>query len=193
MRILRAADYKAMPWKDGGGVTSQIAVFPDGAGLDDFHWRLSMAQVGADAPFSVFAGVDRTLALLEGKGILLSVGVRAPVALRDACDPLPFPGDESTDCALLDGPVVDLNVMTRRGRASHVMQPLELDTDETAQLALGNRLVFCAQGQLSVDDGNYDIVIDRFDTLDLRADDGMVRITALQPSVLLVTELYLGG
>jgi environmental stress-induced protein Ves len=179
-----------MPWKNGGGSTSEIATFPEGAGLDDFHWRLSMARVDADGPFSVFPGVDRTLALVEGNGLVLSVGVRAPVGLRSVYDPLPFPGDDATRCSLIDGPVTDLNVMTRRGYATHVMQAIELSNDETAQLALGNRLVFCANGRLSIDDGGIDIELDRFDTLAIARDDGMLRITALEPSVILVTELY---
>ena len=46
------------------------------------------------------AEVDRTLALVEGKGLVLNVGVRAPIGLRNAYDPLPFPGDEATRCTL---------------------------------------------------------------------------------------------
>ena len=54
-------------------MTTEIAVFPADAGLEDFAWRLSMATVASDGPFSSFAGVDRTLAVLEGEGIVLSV------------------------------------------------------------------------------------------------------------------------
>ncbi|TIN81446.1 MAG: HutD family protein, partial [Mesorhizobium sp.] len=71
MRILRAAEYRSMPWKNGGGVTTEIAVSPSGAGLDDFDWRVSMARVELSGPFSQFAGIDRTLAVLEGEGIVL--------------------------------------------------------------------------------------------------------------------------
>lgn len=191
MRILRAGEYRTMPWKNGGGETLEIAVFPQGAGLDDFHWRLSMARVDSDGSFSTFAEVDRTLALVEGKGLVLNVGVRAPIGLRDAYDPLPFPGDEATRCTLIDGPVTDINVMTRRGRATHVMQAVELVAGETAQFSLGERLLFCASGQLSADDGSYDLAINRFDTLHLERADGMMRLTALEPSVLMVTELFL--
>lgn len=191
MRVLRSADYKQMPWRNGGGATLQIGIYPEDAGLDDFHWRVSMARVEADGPFSVFPGVDRTLTLLEGNGVVLDVGVRAPVGLREAYDPLPFPGDDTATCSLIEGPVTDLNVMTRRGRASHVVEALQLGTDETAEFSSGNRLIFCASGRFSVDDGGSDIMVDRFDSVELRRDDGMVRATALESSVLLVTELYL--
>lgn len=193
MRILRATDYRTTAWKNGGGQTSEIAVHPEGAGFDAFHWRLSMARVEADGPFSTFPQVDRSLALVEGNGLVLSIGVRPPVALRDRFDPLPFPGDEETRCSLLDGPVTDLNIMTRRGRTTHVMQARDLGADESLELQLGDHLVFCAEGQVSADEGSYDFLLDRFDTLHLDRSDGTMRLTALQPSVLLVTALYAAG
>ncbi|MEV7562556.1 HutD family protein [Streptomyces sp. NPDC048331] len=114
IRILRAADRTATVWKNGGGVTREIAAWPEGAGMDDFGWRVSLAEVGADGPFSAFPGVARTLTLAEGAGMDLTVaGVRRLVDERFA--PQDFPGDEPTDCLLLAGPVVNFNVMYRRG------------------------------------------------------------------------------
>ena len=81
-----------MPWKNGGGVTTEIAVFPEAAGLDDFEWRLSMATVATDGPFSLFAGVDRTLAVLDGEGIVLSVDGMADATLTPASPPFAFRG-----------------------------------------------------------------------------------------------------
>ncbi|WP_328924107.1 HutD family protein [Streptomyces sp. NBC_00190] len=117
LRILRAADRGATVWKNGGGVTREIAVRPEGAGMDDFVWRASLAEVGSDGPFSAFPGIDRTLTLAEGAGMDLTVGgVRRLVDERYA--PQDFAGDEPTDCRLLDGPVVNFNVMYRRGAAT---------------------------------------------------------------------------
>lgn len=119
VRILRAAGRAATVWKNGGGTTREIAVFPDGAGMDDFVWRASLAEVAADGPFSAFPGIDRTLTLVEGAGMDLTVGgVRRLVDERFA--PQDFPGDEPTDCRLLSGPVVNFNVMHRRGAADVV-------------------------------------------------------------------------
>ncbi|MGW3326492.1 HutD/Ves family protein [Streptomyces virginiae] len=113
IRILRAADRAATVWKNGGGVTREIAAWPEGAGMDDFGWRVSLAEVGADGPFSAFPGIARTLTLAEGAGMDLTVaGVRRLVDERFA--PQDFPGDEPTDCLLLAGPVVNFNVMYRR-------------------------------------------------------------------------------
>lgn len=117
LRILRAADRPAARWKNGGGVTREIAAGPDGAGMDDFGWRASLAEVTADGAFSVFPGVDRTLTLAEGAGMDLAIGgVRRLVDRRYV--PQWFPGDEPTDCRLLAGPVVNFNVMYRRGVVS---------------------------------------------------------------------------
>jgi len=71
MKIWHKQDYKTMPWKNGGGSTTELAVFPEGAGLDEFYWRLSMAQVSSDGAFSHFAQIDRTLAILTGQGLVL--------------------------------------------------------------------------------------------------------------------------
>ncbi|MFJ3516759.1 HutD family protein [Streptomyces sp. NPDC090131] len=114
IRVLRAAGRTATVWKNGGGVTREIAARPEGAGMDDFAWRVSLAEVAADGPFSTFPGIGRTLTLAEGAGMDLRVaGVRRLVDERFV--PQDFPGDEPTDCRLLSGPVVNFNVMYRRG------------------------------------------------------------------------------
>lgn len=115
VRILRAGDRAAVAWKNGGGVTREIAAWPEGAGTAGFGWRVSLAEVADDGPFSAFPGVDRTLTLAEGAGMDLTVaGARRLVDERYA--PQDFPGDVPTDCRLLDGPVVNFNVMYRRDR-----------------------------------------------------------------------------
>ncbi|MDJ0461251.1 HutD family protein [Streptomyces sp. H27-C3] len=120
LRVLKAADLSAVPWKNGGGVTREIAAWPEGSGIDDFAWRVSLADVSADGPFSAFPGVDRTLTVVEGAGMDLTVGGRQHlVDVRDA--PHRFPGDIPTEGRLIDGPVVNLNVMHRRGRDTAVL------------------------------------------------------------------------
>ncbi|OKI52104.1 HutD/Ves family protein [Streptomyces sp. MJM1172] len=113
VRVLRAAERAAAVWKNGGGVTREIAAWPESAGTGDFEWRVSLADVAADGPFSGFPGVDRTLTLAEGAGMDLTVaGAHRLVDERYA--PRHFAGDAPTDCRLLDGPVVNFNVMYRR-------------------------------------------------------------------------------
>ena len=113
-----------MPWKNGGGFTTEIAIGPEGAALDQFDWRVSMAEIMTDGPFSSFAGIDRTLSILEGNGIRLTVGGETTVLTRESA-PFGFPGDAATSAILVDGPVIDLNVMTRRGVIEHRVTRLE--------------------------------------------------------------------
>jgi environmental stress-induced protein Ves len=114
--VLSPADYRRMPWKNGGGQTTEIAAFPAGAGLASFVWRVSIADVLRDGPFSPFPGVDRTLVLLEGEGMRLS-GDDGRIELRTPFAPAAFSGDASLHCSLLAGPVRDFNLMIRRGAA----------------------------------------------------------------------------
>ena len=145
MRHLRPGDYRVMPWKNGGGVTTEIVVHPEGSALDAFDWRVSMAQVASDGPFSAFPGIDRTLAVLEGAGISLTIGGEEPVLLGKESAPLTFPADQPTHGALATGPILDLNVMVRRGsvRASverHVVSgTLDLSPEPGWTLVLVNQ------------------------------------------------------
>jgi environmental stress-induced protein Ves len=110
---LSAAARRATPWKNGGGVTWEIAAAPAGAGLDAFDWRVSTAEVRGAGKFSSFPGIDRTLCVLEGV-LQLSLYERAPVVLNEASPPFEFPGDAPAH-AVPEGLVTDLNVMVRRG------------------------------------------------------------------------------
>ncbi|MFF4831147.1 HutD family protein [Streptomyces sp. NPDC001315] len=115
--LLPAAGRAAVAWKNGGGVTREIAASPPGAGMDAFAWRVSLAEVAADGPFSAFPEVERTLTLVEGAGMDLTVGGRRRL-VDTRYVPQDFPGDVPTDCRLLGGPVVNFNVMWRRGAAA---------------------------------------------------------------------------
>ncbi|WP_105429622.1 MULTISPECIES: HutD family protein [Neorhizobium] len=136
MKILRASDYKRMPWKNGGGETVEIAVYPAGASIEDFDWRISMATVASDGPFSIFADVDRTLSILSGAGMELTIDSGPPVTLELDSEPYPFPADRPVFATLVNGATTDLNVMTRRGRFSHrvIRQPTPVSLPPSAFL-----------------------------------------------------------
>lgn len=112
--LLRGADRAWTAWKNGGGETATVAVFPEKAGLSDFDWRVSIARVDGDGPFSAFPGIDRTLTLLSGGSMALNGHVLTPDSA-----PFAFDGGKAVQASVTGGPVHDLNVMTRRGRFSH--------------------------------------------------------------------------
>ncbi|WP_165223676.1 HutD/Ves family protein [Affinirhizobium pseudoryzae] len=157
MKILKAKDHTRMPWKNGGGETAEIAVYPPGAGLDSFGWRISMATVSSDGPFSTFAGVDRTLTILSGDGMELAFDGQAPVKLDPHSAPLAFPADVATVARLTDGTVIDLNVMTRRGAFTHRVERLSLP--HIGRRNEATEFLFCGAGNLSLETeaGRFDL------------------------------------
>ncbi|MBB4576453.1 HutD family protein [Rhizobium lentis] len=154
MRILRAADHKRMPWKNGGGETVEIAVSPEEAGLAGFDWRVSMATVAADGPFSIFPGIDRTLAILDGNGMELDIEGGTPVLLTTASDPLAFPADIPVTAKLEDGAITDLNVMTHRDGITHRLVRIELAGGKALPLTSPTCLLLCHRSTLSFRHGD---------------------------------------
>lgn len=103
-------DHRVMPWANGRGSTKEIAAYPSG---EAWAWRLSLADVTEDSPFSQLPDTDRSLVVAAGNGMRLLV---------EGCDPrevgtfesVSFAGDLLTSAELFDGPVRDLNLMVRR-------------------------------------------------------------------------------
>jgi environmental stress-induced protein Ves len=136
IRHLRAADRVAVPWKNGGGVTREVAIWPEGSGFDDFDWRISIAEVRDAGPFSKFENIDRTLMILEGR---LSLVFCDRVATLDPDSaPFGFGGEEACAGTPLGGAVMDLNVMVRRGRRTAQVRRV---SDEVAIPDIGESVV----------------------------------------------------
>ena len=190
MRILKAGEYHRMPWRNGGGETAQIAISPTDATLNDFDWRVSMAHIDADGPFSVFPKTDRTLTVLRGDGLHLSVAGSAPVELTRDSEPLSFSGDVAAAATLLGGPVTDLNVMTQRGRFEHSMRclriagPVELAVK--AQLAL----LVCAQAAVQVGVNAQTAQLGTLDTLLLEEATSTLQIFSNGPALVYLIEIH---
>lgn len=115
MQIIRARDLTPGRWKNGGGETTQIAVWPPGASLDTFDWQINTALIGKDGPFSVFPDIDRTFTVLNGS-LKLKFDDRPTRVLAPGSPPCSFPGDVPTTAELWGGPAQAFNVMTRRDK-----------------------------------------------------------------------------
>ncbi|MFL6969073.1 HutD family protein [Pseudomonas alvandae] len=109
LKVLRAADYPRMPWKNGGGSTEEITR-DAGAGLEGFGWRLSIADIGESGGFSTFAGYERVISVLQGDGMTLNVDGQATRPLHPL-DPFAFSGESHVHCTLLGGPIRDFNLI----------------------------------------------------------------------------------
>ena len=159
MRKWNRQDCRTMPWKNGGGCTTELAIFPPGATLEDFVWRLSSACVESAGPFSHFAGVDRSLAILSGDGLILhgldEHNTPSRVCLDQGSQAYRFPGELAIHAELCGGPVLDLNLMTRCDVCGHSMHRLAtgehpLETTDELQI-----LLYCVAGSamLPADEG----------------------------------------
>ncbi len=189
MHVVRYSDCRRMPWKNGGGETAEIAVSPSGAGLEDFDWRVSMAKVAADGPFSVFADVDRTLAITSGAGMRLVIAGRPDIELSPASAPYGFPADLSTSATLVGGPIADLNVMTRRGRASHRVRREALSSSTELRAASPTTLIVCVSGRIRVTAGSSVAVLEARDTAVIDAADGAALLAPERLASSLIIEI----
>jgi uncharacterized protein len=166
VRRLGRADYREMPWKDGGGSTTQLLIHPEGASLaGGFLWRISMALVPASGPFSAFPGVDRTLLLVAGKGMVLDHGAHGRQRLDGPYLPVSFSGDWTTRGELLDGPCRDFNVLSARGRIRHQLTLLRSGPGSVILPDAPRRVLVCLEGE--VEAGGFRLApLETLDTAD---------------------------
>ncbi|MBI2382082.1 MAG: HutD family protein [Gammaproteobacteria bacterium] len=123
-RRLGPQDYVDMPWKNGGGTTRELLKLPAPDGGEGFLARLSIATVAESGPFSRFPGIDRTILVLDGEGMALSVDGGPERVLDKVLQPFEFAGDVHTDCRLLGGAIRDFNLMVERRHARAALRVL---------------------------------------------------------------------
>jgi environmental stress-induced protein Ves len=177
MEIIRFADLKPEPWRNGGGVTRQIAGHPGtapGPGAASGHngvsgpgggwdWRVSIAEVSKAGDFSPFPGMERVLTVVEGELLLLTVdGAEHPLEKYRA---FRFSGEASTTCALPTGDVRNLNVITRAGKYKGFTSIIEFSKKRAHPLFAG-QLGVLLQGQATAADETHGpAALDRYDAV----------------------------
>ncbi len=145
-----------MPWANGRGTSYEIASDRSEAG--EWTWRLAMAPVNEDGPFSRIECVNRSLAVVEGAGMFLSVDRK-----KLQCLPMQvvrFRGDAVTEAALTDGPIMDINLMVRRKEAEGEMAMVS-----DAGLLNGVSIVVAVGGSAQVKSGDSIIELERHDSV----------------------------
>jgi uncharacterized protein len=143
MRVIRPAEYRAMPWKNGGGVTTEICVSPPSGAFD---WRVSIAAVNADGPFSTFAGYERHIMTLSGEGMVLDIEGRGKFTLKPL-RPFSFSGDAQVHGALLQGAVLDFNLMVRRDFGSGTLRLMDCKAGDKLGAEKSLHLAYVLQGE----------------------------------------------
>lgn len=130
-KIYSPQSFQTLPWRNGLGSTVELLAETPNKN-EAFSWRLSIASVANDGPFSDFSGYDRTLLLLEGSGITLNKPNGVFKVLNSSLDYANFKGEDLIDATLHDGPIKDFNIMTLRS----ICTPSVTAIDETSESLL---------------------------------------------------------
>jgi uncharacterized protein len=168
MRPLRADQRIATPWKNGGGFTHEVAVYPAGASWADFGWRISIASMPEDNAFSTLPCIDRTLAVLEGALQLTIDGKQQPI-LYPTSPPVHFDGASIIEAVVVSAPVLNLNLMVRRGVWAGYLMPLH-----DAPLKSGHHRLLIATGPITLDR----LDLDPLDALQIEPNETMPEMPA---------------
>ena len=143
MRVIGPSEYRAMPWKNGGGVTTEICVSPPSGAFD---WRVSIATVNSDGPFSTFTGYERHIMTLTGGGMVLDIEGRGRFTL-EPLRPFSFSGDAQVHGSLLHGAVLDFNLMVRRDFGSGTLQVWDCKAGDRLGSEKSLHLAYVLQGE----------------------------------------------
>ena len=136
--------YRRTPWKNGGGVTIDIAddyapEAPPGS-WSGMLWRFGRTQIVAPGPFSDLSGFDRILTVIGGRGLWLDIAGGVSLDVREPFQPVRFRGEDRIISRLEAGPVAVLNLLADRTR--YEIDVLILSGGEARPLAEAIHLVY---------------------------------------------------
>ena len=153
MRVIRPSEYRVMPWKNGGGVTTEIYASPPSGAFD---WRVSIATVNADGPFSAFTGYERHIMTLSGEGMALDIEGRGKFTL-EPLQPFSFSGDAKVHGSLLQGAVMDFNLMVRRDFGSGTLRVRDMQSwRQIGVLKRAFSLAYVLQGECEAEGHEFE-------------------------------------
>jgi environmental stress-induced protein Ves len=135
--VVRVDDVAPQPWANGGGTTRELARADDGS------WRISLADIDTDGPFSTFAGRRRLLTVVEGP--VLSLEVDGETHVVEPQRPFAFSGDAAVVATVAEGPVRVLNVVVDPRLVTPHVTVLELGRTSVLPLA-GDQAAYVLSG-----------------------------------------------
>ncbi|MCP9000694.1 HutD family protein [Pseudarthrobacter sp. RMG13] len=156
MEIIRFAELRSEPWRNGGGVTRELASHPKAASAQDgaWDWRVSIADVSKAGDFSAFPGMERVLTVIDGELLLLTVdGAEHPL---EKYRPFRFSGEAAAHGDLPTGDIRDLNVITRTASFKGFTSIIELSKKRPHPVFEG-QLAVLLQGQATVSAGSLSV------------------------------------
>ncbi|MER2555501.1 MAG: HutD family protein [Thauera sp.] len=188
MRCIARRDFVAKPWKNGGGVTHEVVASPEGAGHDDFAWRVSLAELREAGAFSSWPGVSRSLMLLEGAPVRLDVDGKQ-VLLDRRGGLLCFSGSAPV-FAWPDGAALDAGVMSRDRLCRQHSRVLQVSGSSVLVRSAPEAVLLLAEGEsLVVESAETRVRLGRHDALLLGRDDAFeLQLSASSPARVLFAE-----
>jgi len=140
-KIYSPQSFQTLPWRNGLGSTVELLAETPNKN-EDFSWRLSIASVANDGPFSDFSGYDRTLLLLEGSGITLNKPNGIFKVLNSSLDYANFKGEDLIDATLHNGPIKDFNIMTLRSICTSSVTAIDETSESLLNINADKLLVY---------------------------------------------------
>src|SRR5262249_21933724 len=146
---LDPAHYRRTPWKNGGGVTIDIAE-------QDDIWRFGRTPITAPGPFSDYTGFDRLQVLVAGRGLVLETP-QGEIDVRVPFRPVRFAGETTIRSRLEAGPVEVVDLIGARHAVHLGLEVLEAGGKQT--LGAGTHLIYCPDRAATIDVGGrpYDL------------------------------------
>jgi len=138
VRSIAYDGYRRMPWRNGLGVTREIAREPQAG--EHFAWRLSLAQIEHDCDFSAYPGYRRALVLVSGDRLRLRFQGHGGRSLTPARRCVRFEGEWRTRCAVPEGPCTDLTLIVRD--AAGARSPAVVEAPKVLRVAATRRVAF---------------------------------------------------
>ncbi|CAN5161006.1 hypothetical protein BH10PSE7_BH10PSE7_09920 [soil metagenome] len=142
-----------MSWKNGAGSTTEIAAYPESSSVSGvpFQWRVSIADIATDGPFSLFPGYDRHIMVIAGKGMSLDAGPRGIIHLGRPFVPAGFSGDWDVKGVLTNGPVRDFNLITSHAETRSMLTCEAVSTPRRFASPQGFCLLYILEGEGKVE------------------------------------------
>ena len=149
--LLKSEDYTRSPWKNGGGILTDIAdAHRPGTTEKDWDsllWRFAATPIVAPGPFSHMPDIDRLQMVVGGRGLVL----KAPGQQFDEREPFTtvrFAGEMEIVTELEAGPVEVVNLMARRDAAEIGLEALREPGERP--LPAGTHLVYAVSGDCGI-------------------------------------------
>ena len=172
LTTLPASGFRRTPWKNGGGVSTDIAdcyrLDAAPAAWDGVIWRLGRTQIETPGPFSDLTGYERLQVVIAGRGLVL-VTPDGEIDLREPLRPVRYDGGTPIVTRLEHGPVEVVNLIADRALCDIALSVLK--PGEPVELRIGLHLIYAPDGKAAGEAGCHAFTIEASDALRIEIDE----------------------